>query len=91
MSYGEQFREEYRTAQDIKRQEECEDEIFHVQCSMCENVIDPHENPIYCWEFRILQLFQQIFMCEECDAEHRTIYNQKELIEKWRSDHDAKV
>ena len=69
----------------ILRQEECEDEIFHVDCNHCGVSIDPHEDPVYCWNFMINELHQQIFVCGGCDAEHRINYKTRCLVKNWRS------
>jgi len=59
----------------ILRQQECEDDIFHVQCHHCSRAFDPHENPVYCWNFTTVGGgAKQIFVCEACDAEHREVY-----------------
>jgi len=70
---------------DIERQEECEDEIFHVTCNCCGIRVDPHEDPVYCWNIDD----KQYFMCGGCDAEHRINYKTRCLVQKWGSDHDA--
>jgi hypothetical protein len=57
------------------RQEECEDDIYHVQCHHCRLAIDPNETPVYCWNFTTVGGgAKQIFVCEGCDAEYRTRY-----------------
>jgi hypothetical protein len=52
-------------------QEECEDDVYHVQCYHCARMIDPNESPVYCWN---LGHQGQIFCCGGCDAEHRARY-----------------
>lgn len=59
----------------IVRQEECEDNVYHVVCYHCGMEIDPHENPVYCWSLGSQANPEHIFVCEGCDAEHRTNYS----------------
>jgi len=75
---------------EIERQEECEDEIFHVQCHHCSISIDPHEDPVYCWNFYTAggHGSKQIFVCGGCDAEHRTNYQVHCQVKKWSEDYD---
>jgi predicted hydrolase (HD superfamily) len=68
------------------RQEECEDDIFHVVCSHCGVGIDPNENPVYVWNFMVNNLHQQLFCCEGCDAEHRVHLTTVLQVRKWRRD-----
>jgi hypothetical protein len=53
---------------DFFPQEECEDDIVHVQCYHCPKKIDPQEEDVYCWDLGSAQ----IFVCRGCDAKHRT-------------------
>jgi hypothetical protein len=53
-------------------QEECEDDVYHVQCYHCDGMIDPNESPVYCWN---LGHQGQIFCCGGCDAENRSNYS----------------
>jgi hypothetical protein len=56
-------------------QEECEDDVYHVQCHHCHLAIDPNEDPVYCWNFTTVGGgAKQIFVCGSCDAEHRARY-----------------
>jgi hypothetical protein len=60
---------------DFFPQEECEDDVYHVQCHHCHRAIDPNYAPVYCWNFTTVGGgAKQIFVCEGCDAEHRSRY-----------------
>jgi hypothetical protein len=58
------------------RQEECPDDIYYVQCFHCDFRFDPHSQPVYCWNLGVDNQHMNggIFVCAECDAEHRTRY-----------------
>jgi hypothetical protein len=60
---------------DFFPQEECPDDVYHVQCHHCGGAIDPNVDPVYCWNYTTVGGgAKQIFVCGECDAEHRTRY-----------------
>ena len=69
------------------RQEECEDNIYHVICYHCGMEIDPNEEPVYCWNVEPHGA-KQIFVCEGCDAEHRTNLKTVLQVKEWRRDYD---
>jgi len=72
------------TQEEYERQDDCEDDVYHVECFHCDTLTDPNEDPIYCWDIGIAQ----IFVCEGCDAEHRTNLKTKLQVQQWRKDYD---
>jgi hypothetical protein len=74
-SFHDQRQEECEEIEEIIGQEECPDDVYHVQCHHCHLAIDPNEDPVYCWNFTTVGGgAKQIFVCGSCDAEHRARY-----------------
>jgi hypothetical protein len=77
-SFHDERQEECEEIEEIIGQEECPDDVYHVQCVHCGLRIDPNEDPVYCWSVPLGAVVHSdrnitVFVCGGCDAEHRKV------------------